>query len=64
MIGIMMIGMMIGATMSRAVLRVVGAVGATVPLPPSLMFVVRYARFMVTLPVTAGGTMVMILMMK
>jgi hypothetical protein len=29
-----------------------------------LMCSVRYARFMVTLPVTAGGTMVMILMMK
>jgi hypothetical protein len=64
-----MIGVMIGATMisvamSRAVTRVVGAVGATAPLPLLLMCAVRYARFMVTLPVTAGGAMVMVLMMK
>jgi hypothetical protein len=64
MIGIAMIGVMIGVAMSRATMRVVGAVGATAPLPPSLMFVARCARFMVTLPVTSGGAMVMILMMR
>jgi hypothetical protein len=60
----MMIGVMIGVAMCRAVTRVVGAMGATAPLPLLSMCAVRYARFMVTLPVTAGGTMVMILMMK
>jgi hypothetical protein len=64
MIGVMMIGMMIGITMSHAVMRVAGAMGATAPLLLMLMFAARYARFMVTLPVTAGGVMVMILMMK
>jgi hypothetical protein len=64
MIGIMMIGMMIGATMSYAVMRVAGAMGAIAPLFLLLMFAARYARFMATLPVIAGGVMLMILMMK
>jgi hypothetical protein len=64
MTGAMIGASMIGATMSRAVTRVAGAVGATALLPLLLMCDVRYARFMVILPVTAGGTMVMILMMK
>jgi hypothetical protein len=64
-----MIGMMIGvamtsAAMSHAMTRVAGAVGTTALLLPSLMCAARYARFMVTPPVTAGGAMVMILMMK
>jgi hypothetical protein len=59
-----MIGVMIGTAMSCTVTRVTGAVGATSVLLPSLMCAARYARFMVTPPVTAGGAMVMILMMK
>jgi hypothetical protein len=59
-----MIGMMIGTTMSRAVTRVAGAMGATALLLPLLMCTARYARFMVNPPVTAGGAMVMTLMMK
>jgi hypothetical protein len=57
MIGATMINMMIGAMMSRAM-------GVTTPLPPLLMFIARYERFMVTLLVTAGGTVVMIFMMR
>jgi hypothetical protein len=64
MIGVMIGTVMIGATMSHAVTRVAGAVGATALLLPLLMCAARYARFMVTPLVTAGGTMVMTLMMK
>jgi hypothetical protein len=60
----MMTGAMIGVAMIRAVTRVVGAMGATAPLPLLLMYAIRYARFMATLLVTTGGVMVMILMMK
>jgi hypothetical protein len=70
---------MIGATMSRAMMShamMIGAVmspgammeGArraqTVHLLPLLMYVARFARYMVTLPVIVGGAMAMILMMK
>jgi hypothetical protein len=55
---------MIGTAMTRAAMRVAGAMGATALLLPLLMCAARYARFMVTPPVTAGGIMVMILMMK
>jgi hypothetical protein len=64
MIGVMISAAMIDTAMSHTVTRVAGAMGATALLLPSLMCAARYARFMVTPPVTAGGTMVMILMMK
>jgi hypothetical protein len=64
MIGVMISAAMIGATMTHAVTRVAGTVGATKLLLPLLMCAARYARFMVTPPVTAGGAVVMILMMK
>jgi hypothetical protein len=70
MIGAVMIGVMrsravmIGAAMIGTAMRVAGAMGATALLLPLLMCAARYARFMVTPPVTAGGIMVMILMMK
>jgi hypothetical protein len=64
MIGAMIGAAMIGAAMSRAVTKLAGAVGVTALLPLLLMCAIRYARFMVTPLVTAGGAMVMILMMK
>jgi hypothetical protein len=66
MIGAMMINMMIGATMINMMIgaTMIHAVGVTTPLPPLLMFIARYERFMVTLLVTAGGTVVMIFMMR
>jgi hypothetical protein len=64
MIGATIGTVMIGTAMSRTVMRVAGAMGATVLLPLLLMCAVRYARFMVIPLVTAGGAMVMILMMK
>jgi hypothetical protein len=64
MIGAMMIGVMIGLVMRGATMRVIGVVGMTAPLPSLSMFAIEYARFMVTLLVTAGGAMVMILMMR
>jgi hypothetical protein len=66
MIGIMMIVVMIDVVMRiDAVMEAVGdSTIMIVPLPPLSMFAVRYARFMVTLSVTAGGTMVMILIMR
>jgi hypothetical protein len=62
--GIVMIGVMIGVVKRGATMRVVGVVGVTAPLPSSSMFATKYARFMVTLLVTVGGTMVMVLMMR
>jgi hypothetical protein len=50
--------------MRGTAMRAIGAMGVTAPLLPSSMFAAIYARFMVTLLVTASGAMVMILMMR